>query len=244
MTKRLYIFIISILSLTACNDYIVENDGVYYKDWNESRGFKKRLLKELDPETFETLDNDDYGKDSKLVYYKGNPIIGADALTFEFIGDLYATDKNRAYYAGKTIQNSSNKEFKIIDSYYSSDYKDIYYTTEPLHVSSVKNFKIFPNSNNDSEYQRWSTDGYHYFFMNFKIPSNDYKNIYLFKESAGFAKDRKWVYMMSRKLNFDDEGKKIIDTIDVATFRVNNYIDCEDKFGCINPYLGRQECNK
>ncbi len=199
-------------------------------------------MKDLDPGTFEVLGNNDYGKDIKYVYYKGNPISGADPATFKFVSDLYATDKFRAYYAGDSIQSSSNNEFKIIDSYYSSNYKDIYYTTKPLHVCSTKEFTIYPNPNNESEYQRWATDGCYYYFMNYKIPSDDYKNVILFKGSAGFAKDKKWVYKMDRKINFDEDGNKILDTVDVATFSVKNYIDCKDKFGCINPYHGRQEC--
>jgi hypothetical protein len=243
--KRLYYISIFILSIaTGCTGYVVENDGVYYKDWNEARGSGKRLLKDLDPQTFEVLENDDYGKDKRFVYYQGNPINGADPITFKFVGDLYAIDKYRAYYAGDSIQSSSSNGFKIIDSYYSSDYKDIYYTTKPLHVCTPRDFKIFPNTNNESEYQRWATDGCYYYFMNFKIPSEDYKNVFLFKESAGFAKDKKWVYMMDRKINFDEEGNKILDTVDIATFTVTNYINCKDKFGCINPYHGREECDK
>ena len=80
--------------------------------------------------------------------------------------------------------------------------------------------------------------------MNFKIPSDDYKNLFLFKGSAGIAKDKKWVYMMDRKINFDEEGNKILDTVDAATFTVTNYLECKDKYGCINVYHGREDCNK
>ncbi|MEZ4804716.1 MAG: DKNYY domain-containing protein [Bacteroidia bacterium] len=244
MIKYSHIALVILFILTGCSGYVVEDEGVYYKDWNEARGSSKRLLKDLDPKTFEVLDDDDYGKDFKFVYYHGNPIIGADPKTFKVVGDQYAIDKNRAYYAGLAIETSSSKGFKIIDSYYSCDNKDYYYTTKPLHVCSTKDFKIFPNPNNESEYQRWATDGCYYYYMNFKIPSDDYKNVTLFKGSHGFAKDKSWVYCMDRKINFDAEGNKIIDTVDVATFTVTNYLDCRDKFGCINPYHGREDCTE
>ena len=230
------------LALTSCTGYVIEDNKVFYKSANEARGIVKRYLKSADASTFKILNNSEYAKDKSFVFYHGNLIGGADPETFEFIGDLYAKDKNRAYYSGDSIESSSSFGFRIIDSYYSADNKNIFYTTKPLNVCSVTQFKIFENSRNEAEYQRWATDGCFYYFMNFKIPSDDYKNVTYFKGSAGIAKDKRWVYMMDRIINFNDSGVKIIDTVDVATFTVSNYMDCRDKFGCINVYHGRGEC--
>lgn len=238
---RLFIILISII-FGACNGYLVENGKVYYKSSNEAQGIVKRHLKNADASTFEILQNDDYARDKNFVFYQGNRVEGADPSTFEYVADLYAKDKNRAYYAGDSIESSSSKGFKIIDSYYSADNTDVYYTTKPLKVCSVSNFKIFENDNNRSKYQRWSTDGCFYYFMNFKIPSNDYINVQYLKETAGFAKDKMWVYFLDRKINYNDSGKQIIDTVDVASFTVTDYIDCKDKYGCINVFHGREEC--
>lgn len=90
--------------------------------------------------------------------------------------------------------------------------------------------------------ERWATDGCFYYFNQHKIPSDDYKNVYLYRGSAGFAKDRRWVYFRNRKINFDQDGQRILDTADVETFEVRGYLDCRDKFGCINPYHGREQC--
>lgn len=242
MIKYLQTLIWLTIFLTGCTGYNIEREGVYYKDWNEARGSAQTLLKDADPETFEILNNDDYGKDENLVFYQGTIIKGADPATFEFIDDLYAKDKFRAYYAGDSIESSSSKGFRIIDSYYSADDVDIFYTTKPLQVCKTKDFKIFDNKDKMNQSQRWETDGCYYYYMNFKIPSDDYKNVYLFKESAGFAKDKRWVYMGDRKINYNDDGKKIIDTVDVETFTVTNYIECRDKFGCINAFHGREKC--
>ena len=89
---------------------------------------------------------------------------------------------------------------------------------------------------------RWSTDGCFYYYNNVKTPSNDYQNIIIFKGSSGIAKDRKYVYLEDRNIYFNKEGKKILDTIDLETFTVIDNIRCKDKFGCINPYHGR-DCN-
>ena len=211
---RLFIIIISII-FVACNGYIVENGKVYYKSSNEAQGIVKRHLKNADASTFEILQNDDYARDKNFVFYQGNRVEGADPSTFEYVADLYAKDKNRAYYAGDSIESSSSNGFKIIDSYYSADNTDVYYTTKPLKVCSVSNFKI---------------------------PSNDYINVQYLKETAGFAKDKMWVYFLDRKINYNDSGKQIIDTVDVASFTVTDYIDCKDKYGCINVFHGREEC--
>lgn len=93
-----------------------------------------------------------------------------------------------------------------------------------------------------TRFERWSTDGCFYYFNNFKIPSNDYENIKFFIGSAGFAKDKRWVYYRDRKINYNGKGERIIDTVDVETFNVTNYLDCSDKFGCLNHVHGRKNC--
>lgn len=226
----------------GCSGYVIEKDGVYYEDWNEARGRTKRLLKDLDPETFEVLENDAFGKDKNYVYLNGNPIIGADPKSFKVINDAFSVDDFRAYYYTDSIATSSSRGFKVIDDYFSADFKDVFYRNEPLGVCSVKDFKLLPKKEDDSHFESWSTDGCYFYFNNFKVPSDDYKNVHLFKGSAGFAKDNKWVYFQGRKINFNDSGIQILDTVDVQSFKVTDYTYCRDKFGCINPYHGRENC--
>ena len=227
--------------LTGCTGYVVEDDGVCYTYVDHNLKRVKKLLAGADPKTFEVLDNDDYGKDVNLVFYEGQQVLGADAGSFEFVGDLYAKDKFRAFYAGDSITSSNSHGFRIIDSYYSSDHKDAYCVTEPLHLCSPANFELIPLASGESGFGRWATDGCWYYFRHFKIPSEDYAKVELVRGSAGFAKDKNWVYHLDRKINFRD-SVQILDTVDAATFRVTNYIDCKDKFGRINPYHGREPC--
>jgi len=230
-----------IVLIESCNHY--ENDGstVYYKSWNEGTGSSKKELTGVDAEKFHVLTYDRYAKDDHIVFFDGNLIKGADAKTFEAIGEIYGRDKYRGYYAGDSIRSSNGPTFKIIDSYYSTDSKDIFYRTNPLKVVSVKKFKFVFDSDK-SDYQRWATDGQFYYFMDCKIPSDDYNHVILYKNSGGIAKDRKWAYYLDRKLNYNDSGKRMIDTIDITTFKVTGYLDCRDKYGCINIYHGRENC--
>lgn len=233
-----------LLSVSSCSTgYVVENDGVYYESWNESSGQLHKLIQGADPKTFIKFKFDEYGKDKNLVYYQGKPLIYADAATFTAIGEWYAKDKFRGYYAGDSILSSTGINFKIIDSYYSTDGKDVFHTTKPLHVCNTKNFK-FVYTDEKNTWERWTTDGCYYYFREYKIPSEDYKNVQLFKDVGGFAKDKKWVYYLDRKINFDKNGKKIIENVDVETFQVTDFLECRDKYGCINPYSGREDCKK
>jgi hypothetical protein len=234
---RLLFFAITPFILFGCSGY--ENDGknVYYKSANEAVGFIKFKV-DADAKTFKVLTDRSYAKDAMHAFYEGKSVLGADAQSFETIGNSYARDKFRGYYYGDSIKSSHGTTFWWIDEYYSTDSFDVFFETYPLHVCSVKQFHIvyenpgFP----------WSTDGCFYYCGAYKIPSDDYEHVTIFKKSHGFAKDKNWVYFFDHKLNYDDSGRKIIDTIDAASFTVNKFSGCKDKFGCINEYHGRENC--
>lgn len=132
--------------------------------------------------------------------------------------------------------------FGIKDEYYSPDGYDVFYTTDALHVCDTKNFRNVFNDNSEDAWDKWVTDGCFYYIKNYKIPYNDYSHIQLYKGSGGLAKDMQWVYFLNRKINFDDSNKRIIDTVDIASFSVTGYLHCRDKYGCINVYHGREKC--
>jgi len=227
--------------LIGCSTgYEKEGNAVYYKYWNEGSGSHKERLN-ADSKTFKVLKDDKYAKDDKSVFYEGELIEDADAASFETLGEWYAKDKYRGYYGKSPIKSSDGKRFKVIDSYYSTDGKDIFYDTLPLHVCSTKDFRIVYNE--DGPY-KWTTDGCFYYYMNFKVPSNDYVSMKVYKNSGGLSKDKKWVYFLDHKLNYDIDGKKVVDTIDAESFEVTNFLECRDKFGCFNPYHGRKDCDQ
>ncbi len=241
--KNILILSTIVLIVTGCKNYDVRNDGVYYIFWNEAVGKGERLIEDADPKTFETLSNNDYGKDIKCVFYKGNQISGANPNSFELIKGGYAIDDTRAYYYGDSISTSSNKNFEVIDGYYSKDHKNIYYRNNPLNVCSVKDFNFVYNDGSENKWERWASDGCYYYMQNFKVPSEDYENIKLYKGSAGISSDSKYVYYLDRNIYYNEQGERILDTIDIESFKVTDYIDCEDKFSCINVFHGRKYCD-
>jgi hypothetical protein len=110
----------------------------------------------------------------------------------------------------------------------------------PLHVCSARDFKYVYTD--DNGWARWTTDGCFYYYMNFKVPSDDFRHMTVYKNSGGLAKDRKWVYFLDHRINYNDSGRWVIDTVDVTSFVVTGFLECRDKYGCINPYHGREHC--
>src|SRR5205085_1593115 len=123
---RLPKLLIAVIFLTGCSTgYDVEEDGVYYKSWNEGSGSHKRLI-DADPKTFKVLKYDSYGKDKYTVFYEGQLIKDADAATFETLDDFHAKDKYTGYRGNSRVRSSNGPTFKVIDSWYSTDGKDIF----------------------------------------------------------------------------------------------------------------------
>jgi hypothetical protein len=230
--------VFSFLFVSCSTGYENDGDAVYYEHWNEGSGQHKKIL-DANPKTFKVLEFSNYAKDDKFVFYQGVKIIGADAKTFEAIDEFYAKDKNYGWYGSDTIKTSNGKTFKVINSYFSTDGNDVFYTTEPLKMIEPKNFKIVEGENNNDT---WTTDGKYYYYNQYKVPSDDYDNLTIYPKSGGISKDKNWVYFLDHKLNYNIEGKKVVDTIDVASFKVTGYIECRDKFSCFNVYHGREKC--
>lgn len=238
--QNLTLYFFLLIFFASCNEYQNDGNAVYYKSWDEGNGTQIKKLNGANPKKFRVLEYDDYAKDDRLVFYKGIAIKGADALTFDPIADFYAKDKYRGYYAGDSIRSSKGATFKIIDDYYSTDGNDIFCDTIPLKVTSTKKFRFVFDSG-DANWARWATDGKYYYYGSLRVPSDDYAHMTLYKGN-GISKDRKWAYYGNHRINYDDSGKRIMDTIDVASFTVTGFLECRDKFGCINVYGKREQC--
>jgi len=216
-----------------------------------------------DTATFRYLGGD-YAKDKHMVYFKGVCVPSADSDSFKYLKGNHARDKNRGYFAGTGIDVSTGISFTRLTAYYSTDGFDVFYKTEPLHIKSVNGFRpVFGNNednlflgkvlswfftNETQEQSMWITDGYYYYKDQYKVPSENYKNIILYRNEY-IAKDREWVYIKDRKLNFDEYGNKIIDTIDPETFSIlesDSYDKkiYKDKYGYFDHERGRYNPEK
>ncbi len=104
------IFIIPILIFSELpkNEYIIENQKIYYQDDFErlpvvkiiNRGkYNEDLLFYPDIKTFKVLSND-YAIDKDSVFFRGFNIEKADVKTFEIVENPLAKNKNYVYYNG------------------------------------------------------------------------------------------------------------------------------------------------
>lgn len=227
--------------LTGCLGYEIKDNKVYFKTWDA--GFGRRELEvQADINTFEVLKFDNWAKDKQQVFYRGIPIERADPSTFEALTQRYAKDNNSAWYEFKPIHGADGGSFRLLGGGYSTDNHDLYYLRKALGSPSPENYKVIYEK--EKGRAEWITDGQFYYYYSEKIPSDDYKNITIYIGSDGIAKDSKWVYYGKRKMNYDYKGNMIVDSIDVASFEVTNYIDVHDKWGCINVFKGRQDCKE
>ncbi len=227
------------LTFLGCSTgYQNEGDAVYYERWNEGSGQQKNKI-DADPKTFQILSLDVYAKDDKSVFYRGEKMMGADAKTFEVLASPYARDKNVCWYGKDTILAAQGATFKVVNSYYSTDGRDYYYETEPLKMANPQDFKFV---HGEGESDCWTTDGKYYYYKSSKVPSDDYENLKIYPKSGGISNDRYWAFYLDHKLNIDKDGKWVVDTIDIATFEVTGFIECRDKYGCLNVFHGRKEC--
>ena len=238
---RNILFCLGALLFWSCSTgYQNEGDAVYYEHWNEGSGQHKERI-EADPKTFQVFMFDRYAKDNSSAFYKGEKIDGADAPSFEPVGNNHARDKNRAWYGKDSILTALGASFNVINAYYSTDGNDYFYTTQPLKMAAPGNFKFVYGEGNA---ECWTTDGEFYYYKQFKVPSDDYQHLKIYPKSGGISSDRRYAYFLDHKLNYDIDGNKVVDTIDVATFRVTGFIECRDKYSCFNVYHGRTKCEE
>lgn len=111
------------------SDYRLKGSYIYYK---------KTLLRNADPATFELLKFRDkrkrkwkhdfehynsptdheysiYAKDKGTIYYQGKPLSLIDAITFEWVGSGCSKDKNHVYYDGVLLPQADPLSFMFID---------------------------------------------------------------------------------------------------------------------------------
>ncbi len=240
MEKRFILYLFSLFTLTSCfkDSYSVEGGKVYYNYLPEESINYKRKLVDADAKTFKSFDKSEYAHDASRGYYKGKPMKIAHPKTFKPISEFYAADRMRGYYKEEMISGAYGKSLRPLFSgyHYSTDGHDVFFESKPLHVSDVKNFKLL----DEKVKHFWGTDGKYYYFMNFKVPSEDYQHLTIVGNYYyGLSKDSKYVYIDNRRLNFNKAGKKVIDTIDAASFYPFSMQRFSDKFGMIVLDSGR-----
>lgn len=108
-------------SVWYCDTY---RDGKEY--WTIKRYRTLRII-EADAVSFRML-NDDYARDTNLVYHDGGGFKVRDINTYERLGDQHARDKISGYYMRTEIVGSDGPTFSEVNYNYAKDAKHVYWS--------------------------------------------------------------------------------------------------------------------
>jgi hypothetical protein len=122
LIKILFLSLILGLLFSCRKGYIKEDGKVYYEFWNEGSGQNKRLMKNVDYQTFNKIkfkgnSSFCFAKDKYHLFIDGDLIKNIDAATFSYIDNFYFRDKNNIYFLGFT-HDMNDTSVKGIDPNY------------------------------------------------------------------------------------------------------------------------------
>jgi hypothetical protein len=199
-------------------------------------GKKKTVFQKLENvnisafEIYETI-----AKDDKNVWYKGEPIIGADSESFIKLDGPYQKDKESVYFEGERFENVNPDQFEVIKNagyiaYARSD-NQVFFRDKSLNVNSVQGFEIIQGSDS------WAKDGINYYFWDRKIPLDNYNDIEIINSSC--FKDNSYVFHINGEeidtVIVNSGGNIDIPDLDIQSIKKTEHTSfIKDKFGYID----------
>ena len=102
-------YLVLIVLVSGCDlsfmdkEYLIKDNKVYLKGWNEGSGSYERLIKEADGNSFVSVENDKnilIGHDKNHVYKESTIIENFDPNTFEYLGGYFYKDSDSVYFFG------------------------------------------------------------------------------------------------------------------------------------------------
>lgn len=142
------------MCLTSCErKYIIKNNSVYLKGWNEGNGSYERLVKDADAKTFKNLKfkntNGVYGKDKENVFFDGIVVENCDPKTFEFIGNYLFKDRDALFFFGFfsspkdwRIEISNLNKVRIFEYPWFTDDLNLYHGSKLVKIKNIVDFQV------------------------------------------------------------------------------------------------------
>jgi len=183
-------------------EYYRDKNNVYYYD-NYDGDVKK--VKGADAKTFEVIDGYALGRDKNAVYDRGKLIKGLDPVTFEDLNGDFYKDKNGVYYEGMLMKGIDSKSFEPFVNYthvkdkngiYSFYQKENEVVVEKVEISPEIDLKTLQPIENYSGYSKDKNNVYYHFQ---KIEDADTGTFE--PEGYSIGKDKMGVYYETRKVN-------------------------------------------
>jgi hypothetical protein len=113
----------------SCSSFLRDKNHLYCTftvDYSNDIDYIIPAVEGVDPEKYQFINNF-YGKDDKVAYYKGKPILGSDAKTFILLED-YAKDTNLVYFNGLKVKGMDAATICHIEGGgYFKDKNNVYY---------------------------------------------------------------------------------------------------------------------
>lgn len=223
-------------------------DGHYSKDKN-SVYYNGEKLK-VDAKTFYIFkENENFGKDSKNVYYvdilsndeKIEVIEGADVSSFKLLNKNYAKDNNKVYYNSDIINillkidDADSETFTVLGDDYAKDKTNIYYSGSKLKNADVKTFKIisdFVAKDKDRVYIK-------YWEIGEEESSDNLMNLLLEEEDIiSKEKFEKAIKLVANFYKDEKENEKVRLKVDSQTFKAITDVKEINGFYAIDKYRG------
>ena len=220
----------------------------YAKD-DKNVFYKGEIITGADAESFEALE-EFYARDKNIGYYGKAPIKNSIGKTFKVINSYYSTDGKDYFYDTSALNMADPNNFKFV--YGEGDYqcwttdgKYYYYNNYKVPSDDYANLTIYEKSGGISKDRHWDylyrapcPAGSEMLFRFANLNPGKYNvTVFMGRTSDGDGQFGKiWVD--------DINGKKVVDTIDILSFKVTGYLECEDKYGCFNVYWGRKKCTE
>ena len=183
-------------------EYYRDKNNVFYYDNYD--GDVKRV-KGADAKTFEAIEGYALGRDKNAVYDRGKLIKGLDPVTFEDLNGDFYKDKNGVYYEGMLMKGIDSKSFEPFVNYthvkdkngiYSFYPKENEIVIEKVEISPEIDLKTLQPIENYSEYSKDKNNVYYHFQKIEDVDTGTFE-----PEGYSIGKDKMGVYYETLKVN-------------------------------------------
>ncbi len=207
--------------------YIENGEVVRYSGFPAQR----RVVSAADARTFKPI-NKEYGKDSKQVFLREDPISGADPASFEYLDGSFSRDKNHGYSNGRPISDEGTR-FNIVPNpnetdtnvtaegiVYARDSRRVYTSSFVLEGADPASFEFVPMFNGNY----LARDRKHVYWHDTPMEGIDGQSFVRLTEFHFKDKDGVWCLVLGR-----DVGWAPLQGADVATITGLKRVYAKDK---------------
>lgn len=213
------VLVLALFGLSACRSeklgYAVRGREVYYRHMETGKvipgiwAFQETvetLVPGADGKTFQLIPgSSDYAQDAQQVFYKGQPIAGAEGATFQWVHGDYAKDAQQVYFSGSVVVGADPASFEMLWSGgVAQDKRDWYVQGSPVGIRDRASLRqvVDLNQVTYADANIWAYDQYNYYVGNVRgieaVAIADPATFQVMENDSDYAKDATQVYYLDR----------------------------------------------